>query len=509
MGLITTPGKFLVQPQYPAQIDRSTSIGNKLRFAVIGSNQPIDLCNGTQSGGAVGTVIPTPKGIAYLPATTATTWARRIPDIDPVVSGNFTVNWYGYVRTNVQSTLLQSSDGSHGWQLYLAPNAVGSSWLYLYSLQAASGRAFALTVPDNSLHSIALTWDDAAGNIEGFLDGKSLGTNWWIKDTTAQGAAQTLSMLDGSGGGSPQNLLTEQAYKGKLTNVEIAALANNPWLPFKAPDDEIWIIASGGAAALAGTPQSIASATAALSTQIILAGASQAQATSTGSLAAQIALAGNSVSISAASGALTAQIKLSGAALAQAISTAALSTGINISASAVAVASASGMLDTVIKLIASAQAVASATGDLTTGGAGSLSSNAQASATATGVLTAQIRLNAASVAQAIAVAGLSTNITLASGAQSTASASGVITTSIQLSSAAVARAIATGALTIQSGLSASAVAQATATGTLLASAGLPVPTVRTLAVDIESRIVALAGETRIKLIVADNRNLSA
>ncbi|WP_143002873.1 hypothetical protein [Nitrosospira sp. Nsp1] len=410
----------------------------------------------------------TKHGNGFLPATSPATWAVAIPELDTVASGDFTVNWYGVVRTNVQGILLNSVGPTYGWFFYIA--AAGANAIQLQMFHKWRGFAIASNVStvDKALHALGARFDATSGEVQFFVDGARAGAPiWWGSEGGAIGPSQTFGMYDDSGGAAPQQMITVQAVNGMLSDEQMRAWAENPWIAFEPEDDDInSTAASADAAVLEGNAQATASATGTLATQIQLAGTAQSQAAASASLTAQISLSADAVSISTANGVLTAQIKLSASALSQAISSAALSSGINLSASAVAEASADGMLDTIIQLIGTAVATASASGDLSTGISGALEAHAVASATASGNLTAQILLGAIAVAQPSASVDLTSSINLEATTRAVAVTNAALSVSIQLTATAIAQAIATGSLTAQIQLSGCAVAQALATAAL-------------------------------------------
>ncbi|SEO63920.1 hypothetical protein [Nitrosovibrio sp. Nv6] len=419
------------QPLYPARIDYSHPIGRRTRFALIGSGVPPELCNAIQPGGTIGVTEATPGGTAYVLPATPTTWTKVITDLDPIVSGSFTVHWHGIIRANTSQRLLRSNGATYGWNFVSGTWSAGFITFGLFKIWGGSGySAPAVSIVDGTEHSVTIVYDSVAAAVEVFLDGVSIGSGSWTPDPGAMGAGQVFSVNGHST--APHKMLSVQAFTGALSASEIAALAANSWLAFEPEPDEIWVAApSAGAAALEGVAQAVAAATGTLTTAITLAANAESQAAGSGALATQINLTADAVSISTAGGVLTAQIQLSGAALAQAISTAALSSGINLSASAVAEASADGMLDTIIKLIGSAVANASASADLTTT-PGGFAANAICQAIATGELATQIQLSGDAIAEAIATGSLTTQIQLAAAAIAEALASGTLSEPLPL-----------------------------------------------------------------------------
>ena len=228
-------------------------------------------------------------------------------------------------------------------------------------------------------------------------------------------------------------------------------------------------IAAASGAILAGNAADIATATAALTTQITPAAAALVVASSTASLSSQISLEGAAVDLSVANGALTAQIKFSGDALAQALASAAMSAGIQMVTAAQDQATASGSLSSGIDMAVQAISQAAASGSLAT--AIDMLVAAVANAGASGSITAQIQMNTAALAQALAAADLSTSAGgtgLASDAADIASSSATLTASIQMTAESLAQAIATGGMTAQIMFDADALSQAGAPAALTA-----------------------------------------
>lgn len=226
-------------------------------------------------------------------------------------------------------------------------------------------------------------------------------------------------------------------------------------------------VADGGLLAqiaLVAGAQSQASAGAALTAQIALAAAAIATATASGTLAAPVDLSGAAIAVTTASGSLTAQIRINAAALAQATAGAVLTTQIVLSGQAASGALASGVLTTQIVLTASALAQAAATGVLTTQIA--LSGAAAAQAAASGSLAGGAVLQGAALATAAASAGLATQINLQGAAIALVQTTGGLAAQIRLSGDALAQALASATLTSGSGLSGSAASQAAAGATL-------------------------------------------
>jgi hypothetical protein len=290
------------------------------------------------------------------------------------------------------------------------------------------------------------------------------------------------------------------AFLSGADNNAAIALTANPWQLLAPRKRRLFAVAAGGAAALAGNAQDVASATGALTTAIPISAASVALATATASLTTAIPMAANAADVSLASGVLITSIRFSASALAVALASAGMTTAIPLAGSAVDQASASGTFTTSITLAGAAIDQVLATANLTALGNG-LSAAAVASAAASGALTTAIPLAGNAAAYATAAGGLTTMIPLAGVAAAVSSATGSLTVQITFTAAALAQALAAGDLTTKIPLSAAALALASASG-LLTGSGVAYPTPA-------SRKLIVAAENRIRVIAAENRILTA
>jgi hypothetical protein len=127
-----------------------------------------------------------------------------------------------------------------------------------------------------------LTYDDPAASIEIFLDGASVGSAGYTKDPGAVGNGSFSVKGDAT---SPHQMLTVQAFAGKLSATEIRSLQNQPWQVFGAPPRRLYIVTGGtGTINLVGaaSTQAGTSDTGAISQTHILVGANSLQAENSG-----------------------------------------------------------------------------------------------------------------------------------------------------------------------------------------------------------------------------------
>lgn len=282
-----------------------------------------------------------------------------------------------------------------------------------------------------------------------------------------------------------------------LSTAAIAELHANPWRLFQP--DELFVgipDAGGGAAALAGSASSQASASGALTTQIPLVGATVGVSTATGALTTQIPLAGASASVAVSSGVLTTTVQLSGAALAQVVASASLAGGAAaLSGSAAESVTATGTLTTQITLSGAAVAQALATAGLTIAPSG-LAGSAAAIASSSGALSTGIALVGQVSALAVSAGGLTTGIPLTGNAASVSEATGSLTVTSGFSAAALAQEGASGSLSTQIRLNAATVMQALVTGALTSFSMISPSLSRSFIVSAEARENTVPVETR-------------
>jgi len=189
-----------------------------------------ELLTGTAPGGASGTTESTPDGLAFIPSSSATTWAVVEPDVDPYVSGSFTINWYGVIRANTSQVLIQSF-GSYGWLFTSSAWSPGTIRLFLGSYWGGGGvNSIAVSVTDNTYHSVSMVFNSTTGNATFYLDGVSIHSSAFTKDPGAMGPSQQFST---KGDGSlPHKCITAQVYTGALSAGDITALAADPFIIF-------------------------------------------------------------------------------------------------------------------------------------------------------------------------------------------------------------------------------------------------------------------------------------
>ncbi len=240
--MLILPYRFKGQPQYPAPISKS-GLGGKARFVLLG-NQPYELVNKAPRTGTIGTTDYTSDGVAYLPPSTATTWAQTVPDLDPYTSGSFTVFWHGVLRADTAQTLLRDLGPVYGWEFKTNTWAPGALRLMLLGFWSGGGPVKVISVTDNTLHSLAIRYDDAAATVEFFLDGISQGSGSFTKDIGAVGSG-TFGMVGDAT--SPHKMHTVQAFSGKLSDAEIWVLHESKGLAlFKTLARRVWVASASG-----------------------------------------------------------------------------------------------------------------------------------------------------------------------------------------------------------------------------------------------------------------------
>lgn len=333
----------------------------------------------------------------------------------------------------------------------------------------------------SSTYVSANTWTHCAvvrtaTNVKFYLDGNLSNTV-----TTTQNPNRNVQGYLFSGFESNYNAAELRAplvFESAKSAAEILALRDNSWQVFKVPVDVPFVIpsAGGGATALAGNAQAIASASGALSvsTPVALAGAAVGVVTSTGAVSSAMPISGAAAAVAAASGNLGSGILLAGGAQAQAGASGNITFGFSISGAALATAVASGVLGTQKPLAGGAQAAVAATGNLQVSTASSLAGNAQAAAAATGQMQVQLSISGAALMEALASGSITVtgSTALAGNAPVVATAYGDATIAIPLAGAAQIVASSTGDLHNGKPLAGSSVAVSAASGLITVTASL-------------------------------------
>jgi hypothetical protein len=496
------------QPQYLARINRGNPYSQNLRIALsAGPITPINAVNGSllSSTSALTTITDSP-GKAY-------SWVRST--VNPINTGFVNSNVVGHsgfliVRHPVLSGALDETyfssrvTANNGWAFY-STAAVGSLPNQTHKLGYVHGGVAGYTdtydIPGNNTTFIAVGFSASVnGQLRFFVNGKlttstAIGSIVQSSDAIRVGYEVVFSA-------NPANFDAPIAlyFDRFLSDGDHLQLAQNPNQVFAPRKRRLFAVAAGGAAALAGNAQDVASATGALTTAIPISAASVALATATASLTTAIPMAANAADVSVASGVLITSIRFSASALAVALASAGMTTAIPLAGSAADQASASGTFTTSITLAGAAIDQVLATANLTALGNG-LSAAAVASAAASGALTTAIPLAGNAAAYATAAGGLTTMIPLAGVAAAVSSATGSLTVQITFTAAALAQALAAGDLTTKIPLTAAALALASASG-LLTGSGVAYPTPA-------SRKLIVAAENRVRVIAAENRILTA
>lgn len=238
-GVIVLPQRFTSQPQYSPPIVSGYS---DVVFSLIG-NSLVDRKTRAYPTGTIGTTIAMPKGIAYVLPASSTTWVRAEPDLDPMLGGSFSVNWYGSLRADTGQLLLSYAAG-YGWSFNTGSWAGGYLRFSIYNIWRGTGYLTGATyVGDDLFHSVSLTYDDPSATAEIFLDGVSIGSGTFTKDP---GTVSSGSIAMSGHATLPHKMLAVQAYRGVLSRARILALSQNPWILFKAPSRRIYSIPAGG-----------------------------------------------------------------------------------------------------------------------------------------------------------------------------------------------------------------------------------------------------------------------
>jgi hypothetical protein len=214
-------------------VNTGDPIGVDARFVLRASESLNELVTGTVHGGASGSTTSTSGGLAFVPGTSTTTWTFLEDELDPYVSGDFTLHWYGSLRDDTAQVLLQSVGASYGWIFGSASYAPGWLSLYLYGPWGGGAKYSDVTViTDDSMHCITVRYKNATTNAEFFLDGVALGSGTYTKDPGAMGAGQVFGIYGHAT--KPHKCVTQQAFVGALSDAKIATLVADPFTIFSA-----------------------------------------------------------------------------------------------------------------------------------------------------------------------------------------------------------------------------------------------------------------------------------
>jgi hypothetical protein len=215
-------------------IDSSHPIGQFARFVLRPSESLNEIITGTVPGGAAGTTEMTSAGLAFVPSASATTWAVVQPELDPFISGSFTVHWYGILRDNTSQTLLKSAGPTYGCLVGTGSFVPGQLSFYLYAPWSAQVRySNVVPITDGSLHTLTARYNAAATpspTVEFFLDNNPIGGGTFTIDPGAMGPNQTFA-IQGLATKSHKTV-TVQDYVGALSNSDIATLVADPFAIF-------------------------------------------------------------------------------------------------------------------------------------------------------------------------------------------------------------------------------------------------------------------------------------
>lgn len=467
--------KFTQQPQNILPVISEFSAGvvfiPTMGIDIISQRLPGDYGTGLSSK------VVTPAGIAASLSGSGTgKYSFKVKN-----SLTYSYIFYGILRSGSTYGLgrfFSTLNGSGGHDVYYDE---GNSRIVINTwTTAGSNQGYVdLTVSKNPISLvITLNCSTGAGVLNVWIDG--------VKKTVTPGTASGTMLAGGStlafgnrGDSTDRQLNADMvlsAYTPNLLSSDLArSLSSNPWKIFRAPSLPLFSAAvGGGAAALTGAAQAVASASGAISVAVPMVGAAVSVATANGALSTALTLSGAAAAVAQASGTLTLGIALSGAALAKSVAAGALGTRFALGGTATAYAGASGTASSAFPLSGAAAGQAGATGHLTAASATALTGAAIAQAAAIGTVTVQFALSGAAVTKAAASGTLAVGGTsaLAGTAQAVPAASGALSVAIPLSGAAQVVAGVTGNLTTGSPLAGAAVAVAAAAGNLMVSVRL-------------------------------------
>ena len=215
-------------------VNLSDPLGAKARFALWPAESLNELITGTARGGSSGSTVSTVAGLAFLANSSATTWAVVEDDLDPFVSGDFTIHWYGLLRDNTTSGILRTSAGSYGWQLFSQAYNNGDVSLAIYS-DGTGDYSFANVVPitDDTVHSFMMRYTHATTTVDWFFDNAPAGSGTWAISPGAMGPTQNFSIT--GFGAKPHAVVILNCFAGALSDAEIARLYADQAAIFAAP----------------------------------------------------------------------------------------------------------------------------------------------------------------------------------------------------------------------------------------------------------------------------------
>lgn len=236
-------------------INTSHPIGSRLRWALLSAETLNEQASGVAPAGSIGSMVPLAEGMAYAPASTATSWATAPATIDPY-NNSITVAWYGKIDDAGQSVLVQFASG-YGFRVLANPWSPSVVQLKFETIWGGGGPSAIISLPDETVHHLLLRFDKATGTLDVFKDG--------ALHTAALSAGSDPGAVGSSGQLRMQNIsanfacITAQIYEGLLDDAEIASLAANPLQVFEAPALDLVAVplvqtnsASGGAIFIGG-----------------------------------------------------------------------------------------------------------------------------------------------------------------------------------------------------------------------------------------------------------------
>lgn len=214
-------------------VNTSHPIGEKVRWALFPTDSLNEQISGVAPAGTIGTTESLPEGVAYIPASSATTWATGDVPIDPH-DNDISIVWYGAVNTSGARTILAQYIRNYGWMVR-AEMSGGVVYLRLYTYWGGGiASATINTFFDNSVHHLGIRFTKSASTIDFFVDGAlhTGGVTWAPLPTEDITPPATFYMQNEF---SVWKCITCQVYEGALSDVEFATLASDPFAIFSAP----------------------------------------------------------------------------------------------------------------------------------------------------------------------------------------------------------------------------------------------------------------------------------
>lgn len=229
-----------------------------------------EILTNTANTGAAGSTVSTSAGLAYCPASTASQWSIVNTGVDPYVTGDFSVFWYGILASNVSEILLQCH-GPYGWTLRVGPWAPGSSALIFEAFWGPAPITKVISTDGATPITIGAAYNDTAATVTLYLNGSSIGSGSYTKDPGAMGGTQAFYMTGDAT--TPQKCVTVQAFSVLFDGTDFSALHADPFDIFVAPPLDL---------AASNCTQANASGTGAIGIDGVLFGDSCAQANTSG-----------------------------------------------------------------------------------------------------------------------------------------------------------------------------------------------------------------------------------